>query len=203
MKNKVVDKKIDKKIGMGIYFKRYKLPIFLYIFIYLIASAGDILTTIFFAQLIEKLTFELFTEAIYMCLIIMIIVVISRLGWYLTNRLYFKYTNKIMAELNYDLAKQSFKINSKTYSNNEIGTFVQRIVSDPERIVSNLSDLVITFMDMVSALVIIVYISTLNLYIALILICLIVICSFIEMRRVKLLKINRADYKKKNDKINS
>lgn len=203
MKNKVVDKKIDKKIGMGIYFKRYKLPIFLYIFIYLIASAGDILTTILFAQLIEKLTFELFTEAIYECLIIMIIVVISRLGWYLTNRLYFKYTNKIMAELNYDLAKQSFKINSKTYSNNEIGTFVQRIVSDPERIVSNLSDLVITFMDMVSALVIIVYISTLNLYIALILICLIVICSFIEMRRVKLLKINRVDNRKKNDKINS
>ena len=73
MKNKVVDKKIDKKIGMGIYFKRYKLPIFLYIFIYLIASAGDILTTILFAQLIEKLTFELFTETIYMCLIIMII----------------------------------------------------------------------------------------------------------------------------------
>ena len=108
-----------------------------------------------------------------------------------------------MSELNFDLARQAFKLNSKTYSDNDIGTFVQRIVADPERIVTNLSDVIITLMDMVSALVIIIYITTLNVYVSLILIGLIIICALFEIKRVKVFKKNRVDTRKKNDKINS
>lgn len=201
---KLKDKeKINNKASLKPYLSRYKWQIILYIIIYGIASACDILTTIFFANIIEKITFNLYLEAIYDSLIVLGIILIKRLGWYLSNRIYYKYTNRIMAELNFDLAKQAFKLNSKTYSDNDIGTFVQRIVSDPERIVTNLSDVIITLMDMISALVIIIYITTINIYISLILVGLILICGLLEIRRVKVFKKNRVDMRKKNDKINS
>ena len=190
-------------VGLKPYIKRYKLQIILYIIIYSIASACDILQTIIFANIIEKITFNLYLDAVYGCLFVLGIILIKRLGWYLSHRIYYKYTNKIMAELNFDLAKQAFKLNSKTYSDNDIGTFVQRIVADPERIVTNLSDVIITLMDMISALVIIIYVSTLNVYISLILVGLIIICGLLEIKRVRVYKINRVDTRKKNDKINS
>ncbi len=189
--------------GLKPYIDRYKIQIVLYILIYATASACDILQTIIFANIIEKITLALYLQAVYACLLVLGVIIIKRLGWYLSNRIYYKYTNKIMAELNFDLAKQAFKLNSKTYSNNDIGTFVQRIVSDPERIVTNLSDVIITLMDMISALVIIIYITTINIYISLILIGLIIICGLLEIKRVKVFKKNRVDTRKKNDKINS
>ena len=176
MKNKKI-KENKAKIGLKPYLKRYKIQIILYILIYAIASACDILQTILFADIIEKITFNLYLDAIYSLLFVIGVVIIKRLGWYLSNRIYYKYTNRIMSELNFDLARQAFKLNSKTYSDNDIGTFVQRIVADPERIVTNLSDVIITLMDMVSALVIIIYITTLNVYVSLILIGLIIICA--------------------------
>ena len=202
MKNKKI-KENKAKIGLKPYLKRYKIQIILYILIYAIASACDILQTILFADIIEKITFNLYLDAIYSLLFVIGVVIIKRLGWYLSNRIYYKYTNKIMSELNFDLARQAFKLNSKTYSDNDIGTFVQRIVADPERIVTNLSDVIITLMDMVSALVIIIYITTLNVYVSLILIGLILVCALFEIKRVKVFKKNRVDTRKKNDKINS
>ena len=202
MKNKKI-KENKAKIGLKPYLKRYKIQIILYILIYAIASACDILQTILFADIIEKITFNLYLDAIYSLLFVIGVVIIKRLGWYLSNRIYYKYTNRIMSELNFDLARQAFKLNSKTYSDNDIGTFVQRIVADPERIVTNLSDVIITLMDMVSALVIIIYITTLNVYVSLILIGLIIICALFEIKRVKVFKKNRVDTRKKNDKINS
>ena len=61
-----------------------------------------------------------------------------------------------MADLNLDLAKQAFKLNSKTYADHETGKFVQRIVTDPETVVQNLADLVDLFTDCITALVMII-----------------------------------------------
>ena len=59
------------------------------------------------------------------------------------------------SETNLDLAKQAFKLNSETYANHETGTFVQRIVTDPERLVNNLADIVDMVTEILSALVIV------------------------------------------------
>ena len=73
-----------------------------------------------------------------------------------------------MADLNYDLSKQAFKLNSKTYSDNDTGTFITRLIHDPETVVSKLSDMIDIITSILTSLIIIIYISTLNLYIGLI-----------------------------------
>lgn len=108
-----------------------------------------------------------------------------------------------MAELNLDLAKQAFKLNSETYSNHETGTFVQRIVNDPERLVNNLADIVDMITEILSALVVIIYISTLSIYIGLVVVALIAVCLILEVFRVKKFNKNRKLTRKASDKINS
>ena len=140
---------------------------------------------------------------VYIMIFIAGLILIKRLCWYFSGLIYQKYANKIMADLNLDLVKQAFKLNSKTYSDHDTGTFVQRIVSDPERVVNNLADLVDILTDILTSVVIVVYISTLNLYISLILVGIIIICLLIEIKRTKIKRKNRKITRKKNDKINS
>ena len=192
-----------EKISIKHYLAKYKFGIFLYILVYLIAGTCTIFQTIEFANAIEKITNSLFLNAIYIMIFIAGLILIKRLCWYFSGLIYQKYANKIMADLNLDLAKQAFKLNSKTYSDHDTGTFVQRIVSDPERVVNNLADLVDILTDILTSVVIVVYISTLNLYISLILVGIIIICLLIEIKRTKIKRKNRKITRKKNDKINS
>ncbi len=108
-----------------------------------------------------------------------------------------------MSDLNLDLAKQAFKLNSKTYNDHDTGTFVQRIVEDPAQIVDNLSSLVDMIMEIVTASIMLIYIMTLNLWIALVLIGLAVIAGIIEFKRVKIRRKNKWVVRRKNDKVHS
>lgn len=195
------------KIRLRGYLKNYKLPIFVYILINIIGSSCTIIETLAFARVVEQLTIASsspqFKSAMFTMLFVAGIIVFKRICYYLTNLLYSKYSNKIMADLNFDLAKQAFKLNSKTYADNDTGTFVQRIVYDPERVVSNLASLVSIITDITSSIVIIIYISTLNIYIGIMLYSLIIICLLIEFKRRQFRKVNRKDVRAKNDKIDS
>lgn len=195
--------KEKNKIGVSHYLKQYKFGIFLYVLVYVFASVFSIAITLFFASAIEKVTLGEYLPAIYTFLIILACTVGRRICWYSSGLIYQKYATSIMAQLNLDLAKQAFKLNSETYSNHETGTFVQRIVNDPERLVNNLADIVDMITEILSALVIIVYISTLNIYIGLVIIALIAVCLILEMFRVKTFRKNRKITRKASDKINS
>ena len=129
--------------------------------------------------------------------------IFQRIYWYFVNLIYFKYSNRIMSDLNLDLAKQAFKLNSKTYNDHDTGTFVQRIVEDPAQIVDNLSSLVDMIMEIVTASIMLIYIMTLNLWIALVLIGLAVIAGIIEFKRVKIRRKNKWVVRRKNDKVHS
>lgn len=190
-----------KKISLSMYLSKYKFGISMYILVYLIAGAGTIFQTIFFAQAIEKITLSQFREAIIVLGIIAGVILIKRICWYLSGIIYQKYANKIMADLNLDLAKQAFKLNSKTYADHETGKFVQRIVSDPENVVRNLADLVDIVTDILTALVMIIYIMTLNVYICLIIVFVIAICMIIEKLRRKRNRKNKFEVRRKNDQI--
>lgn len=198
MKNKNKD-----KIGLGKYLKRYKLPISMYILIYIIAGACSIFITLMFATAIEMITAKTYDKAIFMMVGIVGVVFAKRICWYITNLLYSKYSVKIMAELNLDLAKQAFKLNSKTYNDHETGTFVQRIVTDPERVVGHLADIVDIVTDLLTSFIMLVYITTLNVWISLILVVMIAIGLILEFKRIKVRRVNRKDVRKKSDRINS
>ena len=196
-------KEKSKKISLSMYLAKYKFGISMYIIVYLIAGAGTILQTIFFAKAIEYITTSLIREAMITLGIIAGVVIVKRLCWYLSGLIYQKYANKIMADLNLDLAKQAFKLNSKTYADHETGKFVQRIVTDPETVVQNLADLVDLFTDCITALVMIIYIATLNIYIALAIVVLFAFCMILEKIRRKRNRKNKFNMRRKNDKIYS
>lgn len=200
MKNK---QNKQKKLNIGSYLARYKGWIFDYILLTAIASVCDIFRVILMANAIETITIPDFQKAIYLMLGVIGISIFQRICWYFVNLIYFKYSNRIMSDLNLDLAKQAFKLNSKTYNDHDTGTFVQRIVEDPAQIVDNLSSLVDMIMEIVTASIMLIYIMTLNLWIALVLIGLAVIAGIIEFKRVKIRRKNKWVVRRKNDKVHS
>lgn len=200
MKNK---QNKQKKLNIGNYLARYKGWIFVYILLTAVASVCDIFRVILMANAIETITIPNFQKAIYLMLGVVGISIFQRICWYFINLIYFKYSNRIMSDLNLDLAKQAFKLNSKTYNDHDTGTFVQRIVEDPAQIVDNLSSLVDMIMEIVTASIMLIYIMTLNLWIALVLVGLAVIAGIIEFKRVKIRRKNKWVVRRKNDKVHS
>ena len=169
------------------YLSKYKFGVIGYVFFTLIAGACTVLQTIFSAQAISYIT-DLennFMLAIYTMLLVGGLIVTKRLCWFLTSYLYQKYANKIMADLNLDLAKQAFKLSSKTYSDYDTGTFVQRIVADPERVVAMLATTIDNLTDLLTSFVIVVYITTLNVYIGLVILAIVLIGFTLEYFRNK------------------
>ena len=192
-----------KKPSIAIYLKRYRWQIFLYILISLIATAFEVFMSILLANAIEQITLSEYNKAITTFLIVIALELASLICYYLINFIYYKYSNKIMSELNLDLAKQAFKLNSKTFNDHDTGTFVQRIVEDPARIVDNLASVVDQIMTLISSLVILIYITTLNLYVSICLLGLLIVGMVIEYFRIKTRRKNRVVVRKENDKINS
>lgn len=188
---------------MGAIWHDTKAGFFVYILLTAVASVCDIFRVILMANAIETITIPNFQKAIYLMLGVVGISIFQRICWYFINLIYFKYSNRIMSDLNLDLAKQAFKLNSKTYNDHDTGTFVQRIVEDPAQIVDNLSSLVDMIMEIVTASIMLIYIMTLNLWIALVLIGLAVIAGIIEFKRVKIRRKNKWVVRRKNDKVHS
>ena len=192
-----------KKFGLGKYFFKYKFVIAIYLMLYFIASGCSIITTILAAKGIEYITLKHFGMAINIMVVILGVTVFTRTCWYITNVLYNKYSVKIMAELNSDLAKQAFKLNSKTFNDHDTGTFVQRIVTDPERVVERFASIIDVVTDIITSAIMVIYITTLNVYVALMLIGVLILGFIVEFFRVKCKRKNRRVVREMNDKITS
>lgn len=199
------DKKVNKvkQANLLPYLAKYKFPIFMYIFCVGLAGACSIFDTIFLARAIEQITLFEHKTAVYMLLLVMVFTVSERLFTYFSNYFYHKYSCLIMEELSLDLAKQAFKLNSSTYNNHDTGMFVQRIVTDPERVIDKLANIVDYVADFVTALVMVIYILTLNIWIALIVALSIFIGSVIEINRTKTHRKYKFKLRRSSDKINS
>lgn len=203
MKSKKLGSSRTEKPNILPYIKKYRFWVFIYIFLTVVACVGDILITLATARVLEQITSVDYRGAIISLVFVIGVSVVQRIIWYYLNIIYFKYSNKIMSDLNLDLAKQAFKLNSKTYNDHDTGTFVQRIVEDPAQIVDNLASLVDISMALITSLVMLIYICTLNVWISLILVVLGVIAGVLEFRRVKIRRKNRWNVRQKNDKVNS
>ena len=196
-------RKNNKKFGLGKYFAKHKWAISLYIVLYLIAGACSVFGTVLFANAVEKITSALYLEAVNVGLIIIGLILLKRICWYSTGIIYNTYSVKIMASINADLAKQAFKLNSKTYSDHDTGTFVQRIVTDPERVVERFADMVDIITEIITATIMLIYISTLNYIVALCVLFMVITGLLIELFRVKVKRKNRHIMHKEHDKISS
>ena len=179
-------KKADKKIGLGMYLAKYKVALFFYAFFVISAGVCGIFYTILLARSIESITLTM--------------AVSERLLTYFANQVYLFYSGKIMEDLNLDLAKQAFKLNSLTYSNHNTGAFVQRIMYDPERIVNALAAMIDYIAEVVIAIVMVTYIMTLNIWVALVLILAILLGGIVEFRRTSVLRKYQFSYNRNCEK---
>lgn len=196
-------RKNKHKVGLKSYLKRNKLGVALYILAYALATVCSVFITILLATAIEQVTLGQYTDAIASLCIVLGLACTKRFFWYMSGLVYQKYANKIMAELNLDLAKQAFKLNSKTYADHDTGTFVQRIVNDPERVVTNLSNIIDVFFDIFSSFIIVIYIATINIYLGLTILALVAVALIIEFKRKTIRRKNKWIVRKKSDHINS
>lgn len=192
-----------KKPSLGKYLAKYKFVIFLYVLCIAGGGACSILYTISIARAIELITFASYTKAIYYLLGVMGFAVAERLFTYLSNQIYHKNSCKLMEQMSLDLAKQAFRLDSKTFNNHDTGTFVQRIVTDSERVIDKLATIVDYIADVLTAVVMLVYIMTLNVWMALVLAGAVVVGSCIEFARTRTFRKNSYNLRRSGDKINS
>jgi len=190
-----------KKFKISQYFLKYTTAIFFYVLFTLAGCVCTFLMTIYTAKAIEILTQGDFTEAINWLLIVLGITLVRRLFYWSTGVLYDKYSVKIMSALHLDLAKQAFKLDSRTFSSHNTGVFVQRIVTDPENIVNSLTNVVNMLANVVTSFATIIYIATLNVYIGISIIALLIITITIERFRIKVYKKNKGAVRKESDNI--
>ena len=195
--------KKKKPISFAKYFSKHKYAIGTYIMLYLIAGASSVMGTVLFANAVQKVTAGEYFSAINVLLCLIGFMTLKRVCFYFTGIIYNKYSVKIMADINSDIAKQAFKLNSKTYSDHDTGTFVQRIVSDPERVVECFADLVDIITDVLTAVIMLIYISTLNLVVAICVAVMVVVGLILEGFRLKSQRKNRHIMHEEHDKISS
>lgn len=192
-----------KKKGLMDYLLKYKLSIAVYIISTLFENLSVVFIAILSAKAIEFVTITNYEHAINNFLLVLILILIRWGCRYLSNWIYFSTGGKIVSDLNSDLSKQSFKLSSKTYSDNSSGVFVERIINDPRELVSNLSELLYDATEILSSLVIITYVATLNYIICIILVTIIGICVAIDMWRQKVYEKNEIEVSEVEDEITS
>ena len=185
------------------YLKDYKFAMFSYILITAISIGAGVYTTILAADALADVTEGFYRNSIIKFAITTGLRIFSRILNYLLNLIYFKYSTKIVSRMNNDLSYQAFKFSATTYANNSTGTFVLRIVDDPNRIITQITSVVDIIGNIIASVIITIYILTLNYMVGLSLVACAIICYFIENYRIKLRKKNRRISNKKRDKINS
>ena len=195
--------KIENKIGLKYYLSKEKKSIFFYILLNFIAAAFVIMGTIFSAEIIVNLTDEKWAGAIKLCLIVVGFSCGKRFLWYFANKIYYKFSARTSTAINHDLSLRAFSLCSRTYAEYDTGTFVQRLVSDPERVTDTLYDVIDSFIELLQAFVFVIYMSCLNIYLALMLVGIVVIGVGIEIKRVSIYKKRKTILNKKFDKMNS
>lgn len=196
-------KKIKNTNNIWQYLNRHRIVIIFYILTVISACACSGVYTILMANFLAKTTIGLFADGLRMLLYSGVVLVCCRASWWVNNYLYFKYSNIILKEMASDLTKRCFELSTSTFSDNNSGTFVQRIMNDPSDLLMNLSYIVEVLAETITSFVVIIYLVTLNWVIGLIYIAVLIVCFIIEIYRRKVAKKNKLESKKINDKTYS
>ncbi len=185
------------------YLKDYKGYIFSFILVMLFSMAVNIAITILSAEAITNVTNQLFWLAIRQALIVLTLRVTDFLTTFLLDYIYSKFSKLITTRLNSDLSSQAFKFSATTYANNPSGTFIQRIIYDPQNLIGSLTNVVEVISIAIEQLIICAYIFYLNYIVGLVFVIGMILSLVIERIRVRLNVKYRKISNKKYDKIQS
>lgn len=199
----MVKTKEINKFNFGKYFAAHKIGLFFYVFIYLITGAIDIVSTIYFAKLVELLTQAVYVDAIKILIFLASLLIAQRILYLVNGLNYCNLYVAITSTMSIDVAEQAFKISSESYAQHNTASFMQRISNDPRTIFDNIQMIIMSCTDIITNIVMFVYICTINLWIGLISLVGIGIASIIERYRRKIRKKNRRETKIAGEKVDS
>jgi len=189
--------------NLMMYLKRHKWAVSFYLITIMLACAFSAITTLLTANFLSYVTVGEFAKGFVLLLIAGITTLVCRANWWLNYYIYYKYSNIIWREIAKDLTKRSFELSTSTFSDNKSGTFVQRIMNDPNEVLNKLSSAVEILAETISQIVVIIYIISLNWIIGTIYIVMLTISISMEIYRGKINKRNKVATKKINDKTYS
>ena len=192
-----------KKFHFSKYFAAHKLGLFFYVFIYLITGGIDIVTTIYFAKMIELLTQFLFADTIKIIVFLAVCLITQRVLWFVNGLNYCNLYAKITSTMSVDVAEQAFKISSQSYSQHNTASFMQRISTDPRTIFDNIAMIISQCTEIVTNAVMLVYICTINIWIGVVSVIGILCASVLEKWRRTKRKKNRRNLKISGEKVDS
>lgn len=192
-----------RKINLNFYLKRYIPQIIFYCIFIFLGALGSIITVILGAQVISYITVANFALGFRFSFYYLIAIVARSACWYISNILYYKYANQIGAEISLDLTKRCFELSSSTFSENNTGSFVQKIINEPKTVLENLSEIVDSISTIISGLVVICYIYSLNWIIGLIFSLVLIGLVNLEAVRQKVRKKKQLNRKRIEDQTTS
>lgn len=193
----------ENKFRFLSYFKRHKIGLFFYVFIYIVTGAINILTTIKFAEIIELLTKAQYITSLKTLLLIGVFLVLERVLYLVNGLNYCNLRASITNKMSVDITEQAFKISSGSYSQHNTASFMQRISTDPSTIFENIAMVTTQCTEILTNIVMLIYICTLSVWVGLLSIVGIVITSTIEKWRRVVRKKNRRDTKIAYEKVDS
>ena len=196
-------KKIKNKIGIGTYLKKHKVAVFFEILSAVFACVFSTASTLLFANFLAKITMGEFAESFRLLIIAGTCMISTRVCWWINAYVYYKYSNIIWKEIAKDLTKRSFCLSTSTFSDNNSGSFITRIMNDPMDVLGNLSSMIDRIVEIITQLVVIVYIISLHWIIGILYVVMLILSFIIELYRRKVNKKNIAASKKINDKTYS
>ena len=192
-----------KNNNIKYYLARHKVAVFFYVFLVALACACAGVSTILYANFLSHVTAGKFELAIRFLIFAGTSTVVKRISWWGNFNIYYKYSNIIWKEIAIDLTRRSFKFSTATFSDYNSGTFVQRIMHDPNELLQNLSSIIEVISETLTSAVVIVYMICLNWIIGLVYIGVLAIAFVIEINRRRARKRNKLRTKKVNDKTYS
>lgn len=188
---------------MSFYLKRHKIAVLFYILTVILACICSACYTILMANFLSKITVGEIVDGIRLLILSLVANVFCRIGWWVNYYLYVKYSNIIWKEIAKDLTRRSFELSVSTFSDNNSGSFVQRIMNDPNKVLASLSSLVEVFAETITGFVMVVYIITLNWIIGISFVIVLISMFILELFRKKVLRRNELKSKKVGDKTYS
>lgn len=196
-------KKNKNKIGIGFYLKKHKVAIFFYVTTVVIACICSAASTLLMANFLSNITIGEFEKGFRLLIYAGATTLLCRANWWLNYAIYFKYSNIIWKEIAKDLTKRSFCLTTSTFSDNNSGAFVQRIMDDPNNVIAKLSSFVEILAETITYCVVVVYIVSLHYIIGILYIIMLITCFIVELFRRKVVKKLKLKTKKVNDKTYS
>ena len=189
--------------NIAYYLNKHKFAVFSYLSTIVIACACSASTTLLMANFLSHITIGEFSKGLIYLLIAGGTTLLGRAGWWLNYYVYIKNSNIIWKEIAKDLTKRSFELSTSTFSDNNSGAFVQRIMNDPSNMMEKLCSLVEIFAETMTQLVVIIYIISLNWLVGLLYIVMLSICMVMEVNRRRVAKKQKLKTKKISDKTYS